>query len=94
MPKRIAANTLVLMRNGQRITVKPGQQVDLTNEELADITRVAPRALKKPLAELPVDEVKLPDAPKPQGGKQGKQEKKDEKPAAPAGETPAAGDDL
>ena len=96
MPKRIANNTLVLMRSGQRVTVKPGQQVDLTAEELADINRVAPDALRKPAAELPVDEVKLPDAPKPQVGKQEKQGKgkQDEKPAAPAGETPAAGDDL
>jgi hypothetical protein len=93
MPKRIANNTLVLMRAGQRVTVKPGQQVDLTEAELADINRIMPRALRKIAAEVPVDEVKLPVEPKQQGGK-GKQDKKDEKPAAPAGETPAAGDDL
>jgi len=87
--KRIAVNTIVLMRAGQRITVKPGQTVDLTQAEIDDINRVAPRALKKPTEQI-VDEVKLPDAPKPQGGKQDKKDKsKDEK---PAGDKPA-GDD-
>jgi hypothetical protein len=93
MPKRTAANTIVVQRGAQRLTVKPGQTFDFTNEEIADINSVAPRALKKPVNEQPVQEVKLPDAPKPQGGK-GKQ--KDEKPETPApastGDAPA--DDL
>lgn len=70
MAKRIAVHTLILHRGGKRVSVKPGQVVDLSDAELEDIRKTNADAVKK--IETPeTNEVKLPpaDTPKAQGGK-------------------------
>jgi hypothetical protein len=96
MAKRIAVHTLVLHRAGKRVSVKPGQVVDLTDAELEDIRKTSPDALAKIPAPAESNEVKLPpaEAPKAHGGKNQGKGKQEEKPAAAAAaETPAATDD-
>lgn len=45
---RIAVHTLQLVRDGKRIKVKPGTQVELTEQELADIKAMNPDAVRTP----------------------------------------------
>jgi hypothetical protein len=97
MAKRITAHSIVLHRAGKRILVKPNTEVDLSADELADIARSAPDALRKlPEASAAPAQVQLPAADgaktDPKGGKNQGKGKQDEKPA----ETPAAAaaDDL
>lgn len=89
MAKRIAVHTLVLFRAGKRVSVKPGQVVDLSDAELTDIMATSPEALAKLPAPAETNEVKLPPADKPQTTGKGGKGKQDEKPAADA--APAAG---
>jgi len=62
MPKRIAVNAIILNRDGKRFIVKPGQTVDLSNEELADLKENAPDSFREIVAAQPVSEVVLPPA--------------------------------
>lgn len=60
MPKRETAHTIILMREGKRVKIKPNHIVDLTAEELDDIRKLAPHALKPVVEAKPAPEVKLP----------------------------------
>lgn len=51
MPKRIAVNCIVIHREGKKIRIKPGQSVDLTVEELADINASNRDAIRTPVNE-------------------------------------------
>jgi hypothetical protein len=96
MAKRITAHTIVLFRQGKRISVKPGTLVDLSDAELADINKNAPDALRKPSAEAEVVEVKLPAADTPAKPAAGSKKDKTDPQPQKGGETPPAptGDDL
>ena len=95
MAKRIAVHTLVLHRAGKRVSVKPGQTVDLTDAELADINRMAPDSLAKLPAPVVANEVKLPPADTaPKGGKNQGKGKQDEKPAEAPAPAAAADDEI
>lgn len=93
MAKRIAVHTLVLFRAGKRVSVKPGQVVDLSDAELSDIMATSPEALAKLPAPVETNEVKLPPADKPQNTGKGGKGKQEEKPAAEAAAPAAAADD-
>lgn len=61
MAIRIANQTIILHRNGARMTVKPGQKMDFTKDEIEEIKGLNPDALrtaKNELEEAP--EAKLP----------------------------------
>jgi hypothetical protein len=94
MAKRIAVHTLVLHRAGKRVSVKPGQVVDLNDAELEDIRKTNPDAVKKIEAPAEANEVKLPEAPKAQGGKNQGKGKQEEKPAADAAAGAATDDEI
>lgn len=51
MPKRIAVNTIFVVRDGQRRKIMPGQEIDLSNDELADIKAHNPDAVRMPINE-------------------------------------------
>lgn len=61
MPKRIAVNTLVLSREGKRVTVKPGQAVDLTSDEINQLKPMG--AIRLPVNETAAAETE-DEAPK------------------------------
>lgn len=84
MPKRIAVHTLVLTRDGKRVTVKPGELVDLTSDEVKELNAL--NAIRQPVNESPAEapaeesaadkpkgDEKPPVADKKNGGK-GKEE--------------------
>lgn len=61
MAKRIANHTVVLMREGQRVTIKAGQKFDFTSAEMKEIEESSPDALRKMVNEdESVTEVKVP----------------------------------
>lgn len=96
MPLRKTTGTLYLFREGKKISLKPGELVDLTADELKQIKAINPDALEHPseadieLHELrnaskaakASDEPSAPAAKKPASGKK--------KPAAGAAQAPAA----
>lgn len=96
MPLRKTTGTLYLFREGKKISLKPGELVDLTADELKQIKAINPDALEHPseadieLHELrnaskatkASDEPLAPVAKKPASGKK--------KPAAGAAQAPAA----
>lgn len=47
MPKRVAVGTIIVQRDGKRMQVPRGQAFDFTAEELADINRLNPGAIRK-----------------------------------------------
>ncbi|ALA45452.1 hypothetical protein ADP64_000018 [Achromobacter phage phiAxp-2] len=55
MPKLIALAAITLVRDNERVTVKPGQAFDFTAEEVKDITKGQTpevQLLRKPVNEL------------------------------------------
>ncbi|QGF21042.1 hypothetical protein MA12_gp34 [Pectobacterium phage MA12] len=65
MPKRIAVHTLVLTREGKRVTVKPGDLVDLTSDEVKELNAL--NAIRQPVNESPAEtpaEEQVADKPK------------------------------
>lgn len=65
MAIRIAVNTLILHRNGKRVKVKPGEQIELTSEELASLKADAPDSIRIPHNEV----AEAPKAKVPADGK-------------------------
>lgn len=65
MPTRIAVNTLILIRNNKRVVCMPGDEVDLTDDELKAMNEESPDAIRKPVREAN-------SAPAPSTGKGGK----------------------
>lgn len=55
MPKLIALAAITLVRENERITVKPGQAFDFTAEEVKDITKG--QTSEVPLLRTPVNEL-------------------------------------
>lgn len=51
MPKRVPVQTIVVTRDGKRVTPKIGDAFDFTAEELDDINRVNPDAVRKVVIE-------------------------------------------
>ena len=51
MPKRITRATVILNRNGSRITPPIGRLFDYTDKELAQIMKLHPDAVEKPKAQ-------------------------------------------
>lgn len=51
MPKRVPVQTIVVHREGKRITPKIGEAFDFTAEELADLNRVNPDCIRKVVIE-------------------------------------------
>lgn len=47
MPKRVAVGAIIVQRDGKRMQVPRGQAFDFTAEELADINRLNPGAVRK-----------------------------------------------
>lgn len=63
MPKRIATQTIVIVREGKRITIKPKQSFDYTSAEIKEITSLSKDALRQPINESEtVVEVKVPES--------------------------------
>lgn len=47
----IAANTVIVVRDGKQKTIAPGQGEDFTEEEIASIRKANPAGLRAPLNE-------------------------------------------
>jgi len=62
MPIRYALKTLILQRNGERLRIKAGTKVNLTDAEYAEISAVHKDALSKPLESIEDNAVVLPAA--------------------------------
>lgn len=62
MPIRIATKTLILFRNGERLRIKAGTKVNLTDAEYAEISAVHKDALSKPLEAAETGSVTLPSS--------------------------------
>lgn len=61
MPKRIANNKIILVRDGQRVVIKPNQSFDFTTAEIKDIEAGSSDTLRKLVNEAEeVVEVKVP----------------------------------
>lgn len=59
MPVRVALQRITTSRDGQRVTVSPGDVFDFTAEEIAALAGQSPPALRRPVQE------ELPPAPEP-----------------------------
>lgn len=78
MPKRKAAQYIVVQRGDKRVKVQPGETFDFTAEELEDIKRMNKDAIHDPV-DAPVEkEVKMPGGGKPAGGKPAADDGKDD----------------
>lgn len=63
MPKRIATQTIVIVREGKRITIKPKQSFDFSSAEIKEITSLSKDALRQPINESEtIVEVKVPES--------------------------------
>lgn len=64
MPKRILNMSVTMTRDGKRVTIRPGKLVDLTSDEIKEITTAAGKdALRTPKnEEVDLATQKLPDA--------------------------------
>lgn len=51
MPKRVPNASIVVIRDGKRVTPPLGKAYDFTKAEIESITRVSPGALRKPVNE-------------------------------------------
>lgn len=76
MAKRIPTQSIILRRGGERIVPKIGQVFDFTQEELDDIMKVNPKAVRKVINEDPSAVAEKPAAKK--GGKVGEQKSEGE----------------
>lgn len=62
MPKRIPTQTIIMHRDGKRVTVKPGVSFDFTADEIKDIKQSSPDALRTLVnEEVDVPEQKAPE---------------------------------
>lgn len=59
MPVRVALQRVTTSRDGQRVTVAPGEVFDFTDEEITALAGQTPPALRRPVQE------ELPPAPEP-----------------------------
>lgn len=59
MPVRVAMQRITTSRDGQRVTVAPGDVFDFTAEEISALAGQSPSALRRPVQE------ELPPAPEP-----------------------------
>ncbi|CAB4162538.1 hypothetical protein UFOVP786_67 [uncultured Caudovirales phage] len=59
MPVRVAMQRITTSRDGQRVSVKPGEVFDFTDEEITSLAGQTPPALRRPVKE------ELPPAPEP-----------------------------
>lgn len=60
MPARVAMQRITTSRDGQRVSVKPGEVFDFTDEEITSLAGQTPPALRRPVKE------ELPPAPEPE----------------------------
>lgn len=51
MPKRIIVTSVHVQREGKVVVAKPGELFEFTADELADIKRLNPRAVRAPVME-------------------------------------------
>ena len=52
MPKLIPVHTVILHRDGKQVVPPLGQPFDFTKEEIADIDRLLPGAVREPVVEV------------------------------------------
>lgn len=59
MPVRVAMQRITTSRDGKRVSIKPGEVFDFTDEEITALAGQTPPALRRPVKE------ELPPAPEP-----------------------------
>lgn len=55
MPKRIAVNTIFVIRDGRRLKILPGTEIDLTTDELETLKKMSPDSIRNPINESSSD---------------------------------------
>ena len=60
MPKRELLQAVVVQRDGERLKIKAGKVFDFTADELADIKKLNPDAIKAPQEAKEPEEVVMP----------------------------------
>lgn len=94
MHSKMVLQSVVVVREGKQVRPKIGEKFDFTKEELADIERMNPAAIRDPKNESADDDAPAPvKPPKGASGEAGKGGSGEEKAAGKGGKAPKDDDD-